>query len=213
MTAAVAVVAGLFGLVIGSFLNVVIHRVPLDLSVRYPAVEVLTGGLFVLVALRFGLSPTLPAMFVFVAGLTALACCDLHALVLPKRIVYPTGVLVAVALIVAAGGSGSWHRLAVAAACGTGAFVVFLAIHLASPRAMGFGDVRLAPLISGTLGWVGIGYAVAGFVLANVLGAAVGVVLIVAGKGSRRTALPYGVFLAIGAMAALLLGGVVHYPA
>jgi leader peptidase (prepilin peptidase)/N-methyltransferase len=253
VTPALAVIAGLYGLVIGSFLNVVIHRVPLRRSVvrppsacpgcgvriagrdnvpilswvvlrgrcrgcamriplRYPLVEALTGGLFVLVTLRFGLSPTLPAMLVFVAGLTALAFCDLYGLVIPKRIVYPTAALVSIALLAAAAGTGSWHRLAVAAACGAGGFVVFLAIHLVSPRAMGFGDVRLAPLISGTLGWLGVGYAVVGFLMANLLGSVIGLALIAAGRNSRRTALPYGVFLALGAVVTIPLGGLVHYP-
>lgn len=229
--AVVAVVAGLYGLVIGSVLNIAIHRVSphlpgcgtrvagrrgrcrgcvMPIPARYPLVEALTGGLFVLVVLRFGLSPTLPAMLVFVAGLTALACCGLNGLVLPKRIVYPTGIMVAVALMAAATDTDSWHRLAVAASCGAGAFVVFFAIHLASPRAMGFGDVRLAPLVSGTLGWLGIRYAVVGFLLANVLGAVIGLALIAAGRGSRKTALPYGALLAVGAVVALPLGDLVQ---
>lgn len=253
MTALVSVIAGVYGLVIGSFLNVVIYRVPAHKSVvrpasacpgcgtpiasrdnipviswlllrgrcrscgmaipaRYPVVELLTGAIFALVALRFGWSPTLPAMLVFVAGLIALAFCDLDHLVLPKRIVYPTGVLVGVALLAAAAGTGDWHRLWVALACAGGGFVVFFAIHFASPRSLGFGDVRLAPLISGTLGWLGVGYAVIGFLLANFLGALVGVALIAARRSSRKTPLPYGVFLAAGAVIALPLGGVVHYP-
>ena len=246
-----ALVAGLYGLVIGSFLNVVIHRVPerrsvvrppsacphcgtrisardnvpvvswlvlrgrcrscaAPISVRYPLVELLTGALFALVALRFGWSPTLPAMLIFVAGLVALAFCDLDRLVLPKRIVYATAVLVAVALLSAAAATGQWHRLAVSAACAAAGLVVFRLIYFISPRAMGFGDVRLAPLISGTLGWLGVGYALVGFLLANVLGVVIGLALIAGRRASRRTRLPYGVFLAAGAMLALPLGGMLH---
>ncbi len=247
MTVAVTVIAGLCGLMVGSFLTMVIHRVPLHrplvrpasacpgcaariawrhtvpivswlvlrgrcqachrpIPARYPMVEALTCALFILVAVRFGASPTLPAMLVFVAGLTALAFCDLHGLVVPKRIVYPTGMLVAAGLIAAAAATGAWHRLGVAAACAAGGFALFLAVHVASPRAMGYGDVRLAPLVSGTLGWVGVRYAVVGFVLANLLGAGAGLVLVAAGRTSRRTALPYAVFLAAGAVLALPLG-------
>ncbi|HLI24080.1 MAG TPA: prepilin peptidase [Acidimicrobiales bacterium] len=246
-----ALVAGLYGLVIGSFLNVVIHRVPerrsvvrppsacphcgtrisardnvpvvswlvlrgrcrscaAPISVRYPLVELLTGALFALVALRFGWSPTLPAMLIFVAGLVALAFCDLDRLVLPKRIVYATAVLVAVALLSAAAATGQWHRLAVSVACAAAGLVVFRLIYFISPRAMGFGDVRLAPLISGTLGWLGVGYALVGFLLANVLGVVIGLALIAGRRASRRTRLPYGVFLAAGAMLALPLGGMLH---
>ncbi|MGH9076091.1 MAG: prepilin peptidase [Acidimicrobiales bacterium] len=250
MTAAVVAVAGLYGLAVGSFLNVVIHRVPLHLSVvrpgsacpgchapiaardnvpvvswlvlrgrcracamaipaRYPLVEALTGALFVGVALRFGLSPSLPAMLIFVAGLTALCFCDLDRLLLPTRIVYPTAALVGLSLVAAAAGTGSWHRLGVAAACAAGGFGLFFTIHFVSPRILGFGDVRLAPLIAGALGWLGVSYAIAGFLLANVLGVAVGLALIAARRHSRSSALPYGAFLAAGAVAALGLGGLV----
>jgi leader peptidase (prepilin peptidase)/N-methyltransferase len=245
------IVAGLYGLVIGSFLNVVIHRVPekrsvvrppsacprcgsrisardnvpvvswlllrgrcrscaAPIPVRYPLVELLTGVLFALVALRFGWSPTLPAMLIFVAGLVALAFCDLDRLVLPKRIVYATAILVGVALLSAAAGTGQWHRALVAVACAAAGLVVFRLIYFISPRAMGFGDVRLAPLISGTLGWLGVGYALMGFLLANILGVVIGLALIVGRRATRGTRLPYGVFLAAGAMLALPLGGMLH---
>ena len=246
-------VAAVYGLAVGSFLNVVIHRVPLHQSVirppsscpgcgaqianrdnvpvvswlvlrgrcrscamhisaRYPLVEALTAALFVLVALRFGWSWSLPAELAFMAGLVALAFCDLDRLVLPKRILYPTAALVSAGLLVAAGVQGSWHRLIVAVACAAVAFVAFFALHMASPRSLGFGDVRLAPLIGLALGWLGPLYAVVGFFLANLLGMVIGLSLIAAKRSSRKTAMPYGVFLAMGAVLALPLGGLVHYP-
>ncbi|MDQ6839792.1 MAG: prepilin peptidase, partial [Actinomycetota bacterium] len=109
----------------------------------------------------------------------------------------------------AAAVTGGWHRLAVAAGCAAASLMVFLALHLVSPRALGFGDVRLAPLIGGALGWLGVRYVVVGFVVANLLGAVTGIALLVSGRGSRRTPLPYGVFLALGAVLALFLGEMV----
>ncbi|MDQ2725820.1 MAG: prepilin peptidase [Actinomycetota bacterium] len=188
MTVVVAVAAGLCGLGIGSFLGVVIHRVPLRLPV-------------------FGAPPACSACGARLSGRDRL-----DRLVLPKRIVYPTGVLVSAGLIAAAASAGAWHRLAVAVACGAVACGLFLVVHVASPKAMGFGDVRLAPLISGTLGWFGVHYAVVGFVLANLLGAVTGPALIAAGRRSRRSPLPYGVFLALGAVLALPLGTLVGSP-
>lgn len=254
MPAAAVAVLGLYGLVVGSFLNVVISRVPAGASVthprsacpscgtpirwrdlapvaswvalggrcrhcsgrisaRYPAVELAGAGLFVLVALRFGWSPTLPAMAAWVSGLLALGVCDLERLLLPKAILYPTSALVAAALLGAAAATvGGWGRLAVAAACAGAAWLLFGGIHLVSPRALGFGDVRFAPLVFGPLGWLGVDYAVLGFLLANFLGAATGLVLIAAGRHDRKTPLPYGLFLAAGGVVALVLGQVVHYP-
>ena len=183
------------------------------ISARYPLVEALTGFLFLLLALRFGWSWTLPAELAFTAGLVALSFCDLDKLILPKRIVYPTGIAVGVLLVVAGAAEGAWHRLVVAAICGAAAFVAFFAINLVNPRWMGFGDVRLAPVIGLALGWVAPAYAVIGFVLANALGAVIGIGLIASGRTSRRTALPFGVFLSAGAFLALLVSPVVlsHY--
>jgi leader peptidase (prepilin peptidase) / N-methyltransferase len=174
------------------------------ISAHYPAVEVLASGLFVLVALRFGWSTTLPAMLVLVAGLIALAFCDLDRLLLPKRIVYVTSLLVAAALVGAATANGEWRRLGVAGACAAAAFVAFVGIHLASPGALGFGDVRLAPLIGGALGWLGVRYALLAFVLGAFLGAITGLALIALGRKGRRDPLPFGAFLAVGAVIALL---------
>jgi leader peptidase (prepilin peptidase)/N-methyltransferase len=71
---------------------------------------------------------------------------------------------------------------------------------------MGFGDVRLALLIGFGLGWLGAGYAFLGFVVASVLGSVVGVTMIALGKAKRRTPIPFGTFLAAGAVLAVLAG-------
>lgn len=247
------VAAALYGLVIGSFLNVVIFRVPAGrsiarppsacpscgqgiaardnipvvswlllrgkcrncaapISARYPGVELLTGVLFVSVYLRFGRTWSLPGELIFVTGLVALAFIDLDHLKLPKVIVWPLGAAVAAALLLAAGIDGQWHRLAVAAICGAVEFAVLLAINLASPRALGFGDVRLGPVLGLALGWLGWRYALWGFFAANLLGSVVGVGLIAAGRAGRRTRIPYGVFLAAGAVALLLYPGPLTFP-
>jgi leader peptidase (prepilin peptidase) / N-methyltransferase len=94
----------------------------------------------------------------------------------------------------------------VAAACGAGWFVVFFALNLISPRLLGFGDVRLAPVLGVTLGWLGVGYVLLGFFAANLIGAIVGIGLIVSGRMTRRDRIPYGVFLAAGCAVAVFAG-------
>jgi len=250
VTTLLIVGAALYGVVIGSFLNVVIYRVPLKksiskppsacprcdnriapwdnipilswlilrgrhcqlpISVRYPLVEALTGGLFVLVALRFGWSWTLPAEIIFVAGLVALAFTDLDHLLLPRAIVYPVAVMVAAALLVAAAVQGSWHRLLIAVICAAVEFAFLFSINFISPRSMGFGDVRFGPLIALALGWLGWVYALVGFMAANLTGAVVGLALIAAGRTGRKTPIPFGVFLSLGAVLAIAFGGLFHY--
>lgn len=176
------------------------------ISARYPLVEAITAGVFVEVGLRFGWSWSLPGELAFVAGLVALSFCDFEHLVLPKRIVYPTGAGVAFGLLLATGVQGTWGRLGTAVACAAVELAVLFTVAVISPRAMGWGDVRLGPLVALGLGWLGARYAVLGFLLANLIGAVVGVALIATRRATRRTPVPYGVFLALGAVLALPLG-------
>jgi leader peptidase (prepilin peptidase)/N-methyltransferase len=237
----------LIGLAIGSFLNVVIHRVPRKLSVvrprsscpscgtpiaerdnipviswlvlrgkcrscsnpispRYPLVELSTAVLFAGAAVRFGYDWSLPAFLVLLAGLLALAFTDLEHFLLPVRIVYPVGGLLAALLVAAAAVDGSWSRLGVAAACGAVAFAIFFALNFANSKWMAFGDVRLAAVIGLGLGWLGARIALLGFFLAFGLGSVIGVVLILARKIQRKAPIPFGVFLAAGAFLAIYFG-------
>jgi leader peptidase (prepilin peptidase)/N-methyltransferase len=253
VTAILLIGAALYGTAIGSFLNVVIYRVPAGksvagppsacpvcshqisardnipvaswlvlrgrcrncsapISVRYPVVELLTGAVWLAVALRFGWSWTLPAELVFVTGLVALAFIDYDHMKLPRVIVWPLGLAVAALLVMAAAIQGSWHRLLIALICAAVEFAVLFAINFVSPRSLGFGDVRLGPVLALALGWLGWRYAFWGFLGANLIGAVVGVGLIVARRAGRRTPIPFGVFLAIGAFAAMFFAGAILYP-
>lgn len=242
-----AIILGLFGLLMGSFANVVIYRVPegrsivrpasgcptcgsrvrsrdnipviswlvlrgrcrdchASISVRYPAVEALVGALFAGIGLRFGLSWTGVGEAALAVGLVALAFIDLDHLLLPRRIVYATLTIVAAVFVAGAATGTQWHRLLVAAISAVVPWALFFAINFVSPRAMGFGDVRLALLIGFGLGWLGAGYAFLGFLVASVLGSVVGVTMIALGKAGRRTPIPFGTFLAAGAVVAALAG-------
>jgi len=83
---------------------------------------------------------------------------------------------------------------------------VLLAIHVAVPRGMGFGDVRLAGVIGMMLGWLGLRYLFLGLFLAFLLASVIGVALIAARLRSRKDAVPFGPFMALGAVLAVLWG-------
>ncbi|MER5867071.1 prepilin peptidase [Kitasatospora sp. NPDC002040] len=185
-------------------------RVPIP--VRYPLLEALTAILFAAEALRFGRSEVLPAQLVFTAGLLALAACDAEHFLLPRRLIYPTLGLTAACLLAAAAATGQWQRLGVTAACGAGAFAVFFTLYWVRPAWLGFGDVRLAGLLGTGLGWLGPSHLVLAVLAGSTVGLLVGTALIASGRATRRTRLPFGVFLVAGAIAAILAGApVVHW--
>jgi leader peptidase (prepilin peptidase)/N-methyltransferase len=178
----------------------------LPISVRYPLVELAGGVLFAGAAARLGFNWDLPAMLVFLASLLALACIDLEHMLLPKRIVYPSLLMVGGLLTLATVMTGEWHRLLVAGICAAIWFVVFFIMNFTSPHALGFGDVRLAAVLGLGLGWLGWRYVVLGFFSANLIGAAIGMTLIATKRMSRHQQVPYGVFLALGTALAIFAG-------
>jgi leader peptidase (prepilin peptidase) / N-methyltransferase len=237
----------LFGLAVGSFLNVVIYRVPRHESIvsprsrcpscsapikeydnipvlswlllrgrcrncqarispRYLVVELIGGALFAGLAARMGFAWELPAYMIFLSSLLALSCIDLELLVLPKKIIYPTLILVTLLLVVASAATHDWDRLLTGAIYGAGWLVFFFLMNFASPRILGFGDVRFAPLLGLALGWLGWRYVVLGFFSANVIGAVIGLSLIALKRMKRDQPVPYGVFLAAGAALAIFAG-------
>ena len=237
----------MFGLLIGSFLNVVIWRIPRKesvvappshcpgcdnpiaprdnvpvlswlvlrgrcrhcktrISIRYPLIELACGGLFAALGARFAHSWALPAYLLLGAALLAISVIDLEHYVIPNRIVYPVGFAAVPLLALGAGLDGHWWFLARALIGAAGAFAALFAIHVASPRGMGFGDVRLSFVLGLYLGYLGALDVPVGLFLGFAYGAVVGIALMAGGKRGRRQHIPFGPFLAAGALTIVLVG-------
>jgi leader peptidase (prepilin peptidase)/N-methyltransferase len=243
----VALACGLMGLAVGSFLNVVIWRVPREesvvaprskcpscgtpiapidnvpvvswialrgkcrhcgepINVRYPLVELACCALFAGVGARFGASWALPAYLVFSAALLALSAIDLEHYRLPNRIVYPLAIALPALLVIPAAVDGEFDILGRAMLGGLVAFAGLFTLHLISPRGMGLGDVKLAFPLGVALGWLGWGHLAFGLLLGFLYGSVLAIALVVLRLRSRRDALPFGPFLAAGAMTMVFWG-------
>ncbi len=235
------------GLVIGSFLNVVIHRVPLDesvvhprsrcprcgmtltardnvpvlswlllrgrcrgcgerISVRYPLVELGTGVLFGLVAWWCGASWQLPAYLYLAAIGVALSAIDLEVRRLPDRIVLPSYVVTVILLLLPAAVESSWDALLRAVLTGAGLFAFYFLLAFIYPAGMGFGDVKLAGVLGMYLGWYSWGLAIVATFAAFLLGAVVGVGVMLRTHEGRRAKVPFGPFMLAGTFLALFFG-------
>jgi leader peptidase (prepilin peptidase) / N-methyltransferase len=162
-----------------------------------PFGSLIAAVLSVAVLVRYGLSAAgLIAAFT-TAVLVVLSVIDIETRLLPNRIVLPAAGLVLVARLVTEPEHwAAWLGAAIGAA---GFFFLF---WIAYPAGLGMGDVKLALLIGAALG----GAVLPALVLGTLAGAVAAVVLLVrGGREARRATMPYGPFLAFGAIATFLL--------
>lgn len=169
------------------------------ISARYPLVELATALLYVAVVIGRDGAHDIVLGLILVTVLVPVTLIDLDHRIIPNRITLPAAVLAIVAGAIL--DPGFVPEQLIAGVAGGG---FFLLAALAYPRGMGMGDVKLA----GVLGLY-LGRAVASAILiALVAGIVVGVGVIVAkgAKEGRRTAVPFGPFLALGGVVALFAG-------
>ena len=179
------------------------------MSARYPLVEAATAVLFAAAAVATGWSWTLPVVLYLVAVGVALTLIDIDVRRLPDAIVLPSYPVVAALLVLAAwnpGGASDWPALGRAAVGGAAMLTVYLVTFLAYPAGMGLGDVKLSGVLGMFLGFTGWGALVVGWFAAYVLGAAVGVALMASGRATRRSGIPFGPWMILGALVGAVAG-------
>ncbi len=242
------VVVVVAGLVIGSFLTVVVDRVPQGSSVNAPpsrcgscglrlgpldlvpvlswlvlrgkcrrcrapigidpiVIELTNMTLFVLMAIRFDdMRAAIPAYCILMAVLVAQTWIDLQTQRLPREITYTGIVLGAVALSIAAVVIDEPERIWMMALGAAIALLAMWLIYALSRGGMGDGDVRLVPLLGMYLGWLNPGIVLPGLFFGFIAGAVFGVAMMAIDRAGRRTALPFGPFLALGTVVAIFVG-------
>ncbi|MGB8020271.1 MAG: A24 family peptidase [Candidatus Nanopelagicales bacterium] len=176
------------------------------IGVRYPLVEAITGVLFGVLACRVGFTWELPAMLYLTSVCIALVFIDLETQRLPNALTLPSYPILAGLLLLPAVIEGSWDDLLRAMLGGLALFLLYFVLALVNPAGMGMGDVKLSGVLGMGLGWFGWGVLVVGALLAFMLGALVGVALLVSGRAGRRTKIPFGPFMVAGALLSILIG-------
>ncbi|GAA1905139.1 A24 family peptidase [Streptomyces sodiiphilus] len=174
---------------------------------RAPRFAVPTAGCCAALAAAAGPRPELAVWLLAAPVVVLLAAVDLRVQRLPDVLTLPLAVAVPAGLGAAAllpEAAGSWPRALLGGlVLGAGYFLLFLV----NPRGMGFGDVKLALALGAALGWYGWDVLFAGTFGGFLLAAGYGGWLMAARGASRRTAVPFGPFMALGALAGLMLGG------
>lgn len=261
-----AVVAGVFGLLIGSFLNVVIYRLPVmmerdwaaqcaefrgepapvqeplslatprsrcphcghaisaienvpviswlvlrgkcsackaSISPRYPLVELLTGILFAALAWHYGFGVTALAAMGFAGALIALTGIDFDTQLLPDDITLP---LLWAGLLVNTGGTFVSLKSAVIGA--VAGYLALWSVYWAfkiftGKEGMGYGDFKLLAAIGAWLGWEMLPLTI---LLSSFVGAVIGLALIVVARHGRNVPIPFGPYLAIAGLIAMVWG-------
>jgi leader peptidase (prepilin peptidase)/N-methyltransferase len=153
--------------------------------------------LFGAAAYEFGVGIHLISALVLISALISLAAIDLEHGLLPNAIVGPCAA-VGFVLSVLGDPGGWWIYLLSALAIGGG----LLALALAFPAGMGMGDVKMGGMLGTFLG----PYGALAIFLGALAGTVVGVVLLAMGRIRRRSALPFGVFMALGGLVSLFEG-------
>ena len=183
------------------------HACQTRIPPRYLLLELGTGAAFVVLAARLSPLAVLLPYLVLTVGLIAASVIDLECRRIPAAVVYWTAATGAPLLVVASAWTHRYGALLTALVAGSVTLGVYLAIVLAAPKgAMGFGDVRFAPLCAGFLGWLGWRVAFAGMVSGIVLAGLFGIVLVISHRAGRKTKIPLGPFIAAGSFIALICG-------
>ncbi|MGH8762188.1 MAG: prepilin peptidase [Nitrosospira sp.] len=178
-----------------------------SISVRYPAIEVLTGFIGGFTAWHFGYGFAAFAALVFIWALIALACIDMDTQLLPNEITLP---MLWVGLLVNLSEGFTDIRSAIIGA--VAGYLILWSVYwcfklITGKEGVGYGDFKLLAVIGAWLGWQMLPLVI---LFSSVAGSVLGVGLIIMAKRGRHTPIPFGPYLAGGGLLALFWGNQIN---
>ncbi|MSN26351.1 MAG: prepilin peptidase [Geobacter sp.] len=239
-----AIFALVFGMVVGSFLNVCICRMPNNESVvsppshcpncsyqirwydnipvisylllrgkcrgcgsrispQYPLVELLNGIITLLLFLRFGPTPAFAALFVFCSALVVITFIDIEHQIIPDEISL-SGIVLGFVLSFFLQGHG-WLNSLLGILLGGGSLLLVAYGYqwLTGKEGMGGGDIKLLAMMGAFLGWKSIPFII---FASSLVGSVIGVSIMLLQKKDSKLAIPFGPYLAFGAVLYIFYG-------
>lgn len=236
--------ACVFGMVVGSFLNVCICRMPKNesivsppshcpgcsyqirwydniplvsylllkgkcrgcgahISLQYPLVELLNGILALFLFLRFGPTPAFAALFLFCSALVVITFIDIEHQIIPDEISLP-GIAVGFVLSFFLKGH-TWQNSLLGILLGGGSLllVAYAYQRLTGKEGMGGGDIKLLAMMGAFLGWKAVPFII---LASSLVGSLVGISLMLIQKKDSKLAIPFGPYLAFGAVLYVFYG-------
>lgn len=239
-----AVFIFMFGLVVGSFLNVCICRMPKNesvvsppshcpfcpyqirwydniplfsylflrgkcrgcgahISLQYPVVELLNGVLALLLFLRFGPTPAGGVLFLFCSALVVVTFIDIEHQIIPDEISLP-GIVIGFVLSFFLHGH-SWLNSLLGILLGGGSLLLVACSYhwLTGKEGMGGGDIKLLAMMGAFLGWKAVPFII---FTGSLVGSVVGISIMLLQKKDSKLAIPFGPYLAFGAILYVFYG-------
>jgi leader peptidase (prepilin peptidase)/N-methyltransferase len=173
------------------------------ISWKYPAVELINGLLALFLFLKFQFSPTFFALFLFCSALVVITFIDLEHQIIPDCISLPgIGVGFAVSFLLPWLG---WKNSLIGIVAGGGSLLIVAYGYqlLTKKEGMGGGDIKLLAMMGAFLGWRSIPFII---FTSSLLGSVVGISLMLARKKDSQLPIPFGPFLALGALLFIFFG-------
>jgi len=173
------------------------------ISPRYPIVEAMTGVVAVVLFLAFGPSIQTVTLFILICLLMVVTFVDLDRMIIPDKVTLP-GIVIGLALnVMMAPGAITAFLLGAVVGAASLLAVAYLGELLFKKESMGGGDIKLAAMVGAFLGWKAVLLAL---FLAVLVGAVVGITLIIIGIKERREHIPFGPFIAAGTILVVFWG-------
>jgi len=234
----------MFGLCIGSFLNVCIYRLPAaksishprssctncgelirfydnipvvsymilkgrcrfcsePISLRYPVVEILTGLFALITFVKYGLTLEALIYFIFIASLLVITFIDIDHQIIPDVITLPGIPIFFIASFALPEINYLDSILGILIGGGSLLLVAWTYNLITKKEGMGGGDIKLLAMLGAVIGWKGVLFTI---FVASAVGTISGMLVMLKTRKSRKMAIPFGPFLAIGSIAYIFFG-------